>query len=257
MDDDASRAVARPARPAAKPDRARAGRPRTSGVQRVYDTLRGEILTLALEPSTPLDEHTLSQRFGLSRTPVREALVRLAGDGLVVSLPNRGAIVAPLDLSHAPAYFDALALLQRATTRLAARHHRTDELPRLDALQGRFAAAVRAGAVLPMIEVNREFHVALARTGRNVYFTEFYARLLDEGRRMLRLYYASFRDRLPEAFVQEHVALLDAVRARDEDRAEALALAHARQVQRQIQSLLEGELGATLTLPGTPHPGVG
>lgn len=231
----------------------RDSRSRTSSAQRVYDTLRGEILTLTLAPSTALDEIALSTRFALSRTPIREALVRLAADGLVVSLPNRGAIVAPLDLSRTHAYFDALALMQRATTVLAARHHRTDDLPAIEALQARFAEAVRTGAVLPMIEVNRDFHVTLACTGRNDYYTDFYARLLDEGRRMLRLYYASFHDALPQAFVQEHVDLLDAVRARDEVRAEALALAHAQQVQRQIQSLFDGELGASLMLASTPE----
>jgi DNA-binding GntR family transcriptional regulator len=222
-------------------------------VRRVYDTLRGEILTLELAPSTPLDETALSTRFALSRTPVREALVRLAADGLVVSLPNRGAIVAPLDLTRMHAYFDALALMQRATTVLAARHHRVDQLAPVEALQARFADAVRAGEVLAMIEVNRDFHVALARTGRNDYYTEFYARLLDEGRRMLRLYYASFDDRLPLAFVQEHVELLAAVRARDEACAEQLALAHARQVQRQVQSLFDGGLGAELSLTDAPR----
>lgn len=223
---------------------------RPSGVQRAYDTLRQEILTLLLPPSTPLDESVLAARFGLSRTPIREALVRLTGDGLVMALPNRGAIVAPLDLTHTHAYFDALTLIQRATAVLAARRHRADELPPIEALQADFDHAVSTGSVLPMIELNREFHVALARTGRNDYYVDFYARLLDEGRRMLRLYFASFHDTLPQEFVQEHVDLLEAVRARDEVRAEAVARAHAQQVQRQIQSLFEGKLGAALELSG-------
>lgn len=222
--------------------------PRPSGVERVYSALRTEILTLVLPPNEPLDELALSERFGLSRTPVREALVRLAAEGLATSLPNRGSIVAPLDLTRAPAYFDALTLTQRVVTRLAARHHRDDELARVEALQRGFADAVRGSDVLAMIEVNRDFHVALAETGRNPYYTDFYARLLDEGRRLLRLYYASFHDRLPERYVDEHDVLLRAVRERDEEAADRLARRHAEQVAAQIRSLLSADLGASLEL---------
>lgn len=221
---------------------------RTSGTQRVYDALRSEIMMLSLAPSTALDEVSLSERFALSRTPVREALVRLASEGLVVSLPNRGTIVAPLELARTTAYFDALTLLQRATTRLAARNHLPEELPALHELRLGFEDAVDRTDVVAMIDLNRDFHVKLSESGRNAYYTEFYTRLLDEGKRLSRLYYASFHDHLPLAFAKEHDALLDAVAARDEARADALAAAHARQVMRQIQSLFEAGLGSDLPL---------
>lgn len=252
------RAVARPHQgttSAAAGASPRSARP--SGGERVYRALRTEILTLVLPPNGPLDEHALSERFGLSRTPVREALVRLAAEGLATALPNRGTIVAPLDLSRAPAYFDALTLTQRLVTRLAARHHRAEELAGVEALQHRFAEAVRRSDVLAMIEVNRDFHVALAETGRNPYYSDFYARLLDEGRRLLRLYYASFFDRLPERYVDEHDVLLAAVRERDEDAAERLARRHAEQVAAQIRSLLAADLGATLVLDDGRPGGAG
>ena len=233
---------------AARPPADPAAGPRLSGVERVYRALRREVLTLVLAPSQPLDEKTLSARFGVSRTPVREALVRLAADGLAISLPNRGTIVAPLDLTRVTSYFDALTLMQRLVTRLAARHHRTDELPRIETLQAAFADAVGRSDVLAMIEVNREFHLAIAETARNPYHSEFYGRLLDEGRRMLRLYYASFDDRLPGRYVHEHDALLQAVRARDEELAERLARQHAEQVAEQIRSLIGADLGAVLAL---------
>jgi len=221
---------------------------RLSGVERVYRALRSEVLTLVLPPSTPLDEKTLSKRFGLSRTPVREALVRLVADGLAISLPGRATIVAPLDLTSVASYFDALTLIQRIVTRLAARNHQPQELHHIEALQARFADAVGRSDVIGMIEVNREFHLAIAEAGRNPYYTDFYARLLDEGRRMLRLYYASFHDRLPGRYVHEHDALLDAIKARNEGLAERLARQHAEQVAEQIRSLIGADLGAVLAL---------
>ena len=223
---------------------------RPSGVERVYQALRREVLSLELAPSAPLDETALSKRFGLSRTPIREALVRLAADGLAVALPSRGTIVAPLDLTRSASYFDALTLIQRVVMRLAARRHRSGDLPRIEALQSGFADAVGRSDAIGMIEVNREFHLALAEAGRNAYYAEFYARLLDDGRRMLRLYYASFEDRLPGRYVQEHDALLEAVKARDEETADRLAREHAEQVARQIRSLLGADLGAVLALVG-------
>ena len=94
-------------------------RTRGSGTQSVYKTIRQEILTMALAPGSPLDEVRLSERFGMSRTPVREALLRLAADGLVTTLPNRNTVVSAIDFATLPSYFEALSLMYRATTRAA------------------------------------------------------------------------------------------------------------------------------------------
>ncbi|MBV5325145.1 MAG: GntR family transcriptional regulator, partial [Rhodospirillaceae bacterium] len=82
------------------------------GWKQVHDTLRTEILALTLAPGQLLDETTLAERFGLSRSPVREALIRLAAEDFVVILPNRSTIVAPIELATFPAYVDALDLAQ-------------------------------------------------------------------------------------------------------------------------------------------------
>ena len=96
-------------------------RKRGSGVRLVYDLLRDEILDLVLPPGTPIDEVQLAERFGMSRTPIREALVRLAGEGLIVTLPNRSTMVSQLDFLNLSPFFDALMLMYRVTTQLAAR----------------------------------------------------------------------------------------------------------------------------------------
>ena len=93
---------------------------RGAGVQTVYEQLRSAIVDLKLPPGSPLDEVRLSQQFAMSRTPIREALVRLVGDGLVTTLPNRSTVVAPIDFEKLPVYFEALTLMYRVTTRAAA-----------------------------------------------------------------------------------------------------------------------------------------
>ena len=104
----------------ASPTKSSPVRTRGRGVQTVYDQLRQSILELTLPPGSPLDEVSLSTQFHMSRTPVREALVRLSAEGLVVTLPNRSTIVAPIDFTQLPLYFEALTLMYRVTTRLAA-----------------------------------------------------------------------------------------------------------------------------------------
>ena len=90
------------------------------GAARVHDSLREGILSMQIPPGAFLDENGIAARFGVSRSPVREALIRLEAEGLVAAAPNRTAVVSPVDLAGFPQYMDALDLAQRATTRPAA-----------------------------------------------------------------------------------------------------------------------------------------
>lgn len=212
---------------------------RGSGVQRVYEALRRSIVELDLPPGSPLDEVSLSQQFALSRTPVREALVRLAADGLVLTLPNRNTIVAPIDFAKLPVYFEALTLMYRVTTRSAALRRSTADIATIRKHEAAYAEAVARADAIAMIGSNRDFHVAIAEAGGNSYFTALFGRLLDEGRRLLRLYYyLPLDDHLPRKYVDEHEAMIRAIERGDAEKADELAAAHASQIVRQIQSYI-------------------
>lgn len=213
-------------------------RKRGSGVKLVYDLLRDEILDLKLAPGSAIDEMALAARFGMSRTPIREALVRLAGEGLIETLPNRSTMVSNIDFLGMHAYFDALVLMYRVTTRLAAQYHREEDLVEIRAHQAEFSDAVRSQDALAMIATNAAFHSAIAASGRNAYYAGFFDRLLGEGRRMLRLYYQSYDDRLPSRFVDEHEEIIAAIEARDIAAADRLGKAHGEQIVEQIGRLL-------------------
>ena len=215
-----------------------AERKRGSGAQFVYSILRDEILDLTLLPGSPIDEIRLSERLSMSRTPIREALVRLASEGLVTTLPNRSTVVANIDFMNLHTFFDAMTLMYRVTTRLAAQFHTTADMAKIRARQAEFAKAVSAQDALSMIATNREFHAEIARAGRNPYYESLCLRLLDEGRRLLRMYYQSFDDQLPSEYVQEHEDLIAAIEVRDIGRADSLAETHADQIVRQIQALI-------------------
>lgn len=223
---------------------------RGQGANHVYDILKREIIELDLAPGSPVDETVLSERFAMSRTPIREALVRLAAEGLITTLTNRATIVANIDFLELPAFFDALTLMYRVTTRLAAQHHAPGDLEAIRALQAGFVERVEARDGLGMIAANRDFHVAIAEAGGNRYYTDLFTRLLDEGRRILRLYYRSFNDSLPRQYVDEHDALIAAIAARDVALCDRLGAAHADQIVRQIQSFIaaDGRQSATLAL---------
>ena len=212
-------------------------RTRGSGVKVVYTMLREEILDLKLPPGSPVDEVQLAERFGMSRTPIREALVRLAGEGLIETLPNRSTMVSRIDVLNLHTFYDALTLMYRVTTRLAAQYHRPADLVGIRAHQARYAAAVAAQDALAMVATNRDLHSAIAEAGRNPYYTSLTQRLLDDGRRILRLYYQSFDDRLPLEYVEEHEVMIAAIAARDIDLTDTIARGHADQIVRQIRQL--------------------
>jgi len=213
-------------------------RKRGSGVKMVYDLLRDDILDLVLPPGSPVDEVQLAERFAISRTPVREALARLAAEGLIDTLPNRSSMVAQIDFVNLHTFFDAITLMYRVTTRAAAQNWRAGDLDLIRAHQADYVVAFAAHDALAMISTNRDFHAAIAEAGRNPYYLALFLRLLDEGRRILRLYYRSFDDSPPESVVAEHEAMIDAIAARDVAQADVLAKAHADQIVGQIQRLM-------------------
>lgn len=226
-----------------------APRVRGAGAQIVYDRLKQSIIDLELAPGAPLDEVSLSDQFAMSRTPIREALVRLAAEGLVTTLPNRSTIVAPIDFVGLPVYFEALTLMYRVTTRAAAARRRPEHLVAIRAHQAGFADAVARRDAIGMIGTNRDFHVAIAEAGGNPHFTGLFTRLLDEGRRILRLYYSSFDDRLPRQYVDEHEAIIAAIEAGDAELCDRLAAAHAAQIVKQIQSYIARDAAKDVVLP--------
>ncbi len=211
------------------------------GVSTVYETLRNEIIELKLAPGSPIDEQQLSDRFSLSRTPIREALVRLSADGLITTLTNRATIVSNIDFLGLSEFFDALTLMYRVTTRLGALNRTPDDIGKIRELQKDFALAVAERDVLAMISTNRDFHLAIATAGKNRYYVDLFTRLLDEGRRILRLYYSSFNDVLPRQYVGEHEDIIQAVINRDAETADRLASAHADQIVRQIRSYIASD----------------
>jgi DNA-binding GntR family transcriptional regulator len=214
----------------------------------VFEQLRDQILSLELRPGQLIDEVNLAERFKVSRSPVREALVRLAAEGLVQTVPNKGTMVTPLNLDEFPAYVDALDLIQRAVFRLAARFRTEDDLRLIRSANDEFRLRVTANDALGMIRQNAKLHLAMAAAGRNRILTDTYRRILDEGRRTLRLYFRSYGDSLPETLCDAHDAQIAAIAAQDEARAEQLAREHADEVHQRFLRYMSERNSLDLTV---------
>ncbi len=210
---------------------------------------------MKLVPGMPLDEVGLAERFNTSRSPVREALVRLSADGLVTILANRSTVVTPMDFARVPEFLDALDLLQRVTTRLAALNRTPADLVKIQeaarAYEKGVAASFKSGNSLAMVETSYEFHMTIARAGRNVYFADLYRRLLGEGQRMLHLHFG-FKALDPEISAEkmasDHAEMLDAIERGDADKAEEYAHRHAVRFKGRFMQFMDRNLTADVPL---------
>ena len=158
------------------------------GALQVYDVLREEILWLRIAPGSALDELALAARFEVSRTPIREALLLLAGERLVTVLPNRTSIVAPFSLDNAGDYLDTALIISRAVARAAALSGRA-EAARLNEHVQRVERSVRADDAKASLECELEALRHLAELSGNIFLIKFFGEVLDSGIRMRVLHY--------------------------------------------------------------------
>ena len=229
-----SKAVARKA----VTKRSAAKRGRGFGAAFVYEGLRGDILSLRLEPGTLLDETELASRFKVSRSPVREALIRLAGEGLVQTLRNRSSIVAPFDVTTIHSHLNAMHLMYCLTARLAATNRTSAQVDALRGMLEAHRAAMSRDDSATLIANNRDFHVAIAEAGGNSFFSAWTSSVLDQGQRLMGLYLRNAEVRRSDALLDDHVAIVDAIAAGDPDAAEQAARADAELLISQLRQYL-------------------
>ena len=200
---------------------------------RVYAILREQILAGDLEPESRLHQEGISAELGVSRTPVREAIARLAAEGLVELLANRGARVAAVGEGDMEAAYEARLGIEPLAARLAARRRDAAELAKLR----KTLTPARKGAKAAYA-ASRAFHLELAVASGNAFLVDF-SETLWAGRLGLHVY---AQQMTPEQFAKdalEHERILDAIEAGDEDTAERLTREHIT----HAQDVLAGRVG--------------
>jgi DNA-binding GntR family transcriptional regulator len=228
-----------PAVAAKRPARSGSTKPgRGFGAAAVYEGLREDILSLRLQPGTLLDETELAGLFKVSRSPVREALIRLSGEGLVQTLRNRSSIVAHFDVAMIQSHLNALVLMYCLTARLAAANCTPAQLDELRRLVRAHRAEMKQGDRAKLVANNRDFHVAIAVAGGNPIFVSWMTTVLDQGQRLMGLYLEDVGGKRSDAMLDEHVAIVEAIAAADPDAAEKAARDDAMILFDQLQTHL-------------------
>ncbi len=156
---------------------------RTGGLI-VYDALRRAILSLELLPGSSLDESQLCRQFKVSRTPVREALIRLSSEGLAELNPNRGAKVASIEFVDVVDHYEAMDIFMPVACHFAAVRRTPADIARMRDLLARFEDAVAGKASGGMIWNNYELHSAIASACHNRCIERGYRQMLADKLRL-------------------------------------------------------------------------
>jgi DNA-binding GntR family transcriptional regulator len=211
--------------------------------ERVHRHLREEILANRLPPGTMLGEVALSAQLGVSRGPIREALGRLAAEGLVTVRPRRGAVVSALTAAEFLEAYQVREALETQAIRLAIPRLSPEEIGRLEEMVAAQGAQAAHGDVAGFFASNAAFHQLFVDASGNRTLAEMYRQLMGHmGRYRMRS--LALRGTLKRS-VTEHRAILRAVKARDAERAARLLRDHIRVPQRRLETASDGEVVLT------------
>jgi DNA-binding GntR family transcriptional regulator len=200
----------------------------------VFRVLRQALRDGIYRPGDRLREEEVARRLNVSRTPVREALAKLQSKRLIEPGGGKGLVVRTLDMTEVLELYAMREILEGAAARLAAQHASSLELAALDDLLDAFEAQISDPG--EMARLNRLFHDSIVRAARNRYLETALDEMQD-GISLLGPTTFGVADR-PGAAMEEHRAMLSAVRERAPERAEALASAHIREALRARLKLL-------------------
>lgn len=227
--------------------------PKGHGSAVIAEALRAEILSLALPPGADLDEQALVTQYGRSRTPVREALIVLASEGLVQIVRNRGARVAPLDIASIPALLEAHELVERANTRWAACRRSPQDLAAIAKACADFERVCAKNDYSAMASANRAFHAAIAAACGNRFLEEQHHALSAKAVRIARMAFttaAADRDDTSyfDTVCRHHREMLRAISDHDDDAADRLAREHAQLFRSRMLRFFEASRAGDIDL---------
>lgn len=191
--------------------------------------LKRRILTMELEPGANLDEAALGRECGLSRTPVRDVLRQLAGEGYIRIEENRGAFVAPMTYQTLRVFFMTAPPIYAIIAALAVENFRPAQLTELRKAQESFRRAIDAGDPERMAYYNNRFHLVMGEMADNVYLWPTLQRLLIDHARIGQTFYRSRSPQMAERMAtacEHHDGFIAAVENRDAEAARRLAHEH-------------------------------
>lgn len=182
--------------------------------ENLYSDLKRQILTMELEPGTSLDETSLSEEYHISRTPLREVFRRLAGEGYLEIVSNRGASVASMNHKTLRNFFLTAPMLYAAVGRLAASNATPKQVESLRSAQREFRNAALRQDSEGLIYWNDRFHALMGEMAANPYLKPSYDRLLIDHARISQTFYRphdpNMTDNMQQA-LDQHDAMIECI----------------------------------------------
>ena len=202
---------------------------------RAYVELRDQIVSLAIPPGAPINEESLGRELGLGRTPLREAIKRLALENLVTIFPRRGTFASEINITDLAHISDVRVQLEGHAAYRAAQRLTPAQRDELDALVVEIDGRP-SGDADALMALDARIHRFVYRCAGNPYLRDTLERYLNLS---LRIWYLVL-GRLPHLFerVHEHTELLQAVRTGDADAARAIAAKHVATFESEIRGVL-------------------
>lgn len=185
----------------------------TALYQEVAERLRQRIYAHELPPGGWVDEQAIADQYGISRTPLREALKVLASEGLVTLKPRRGCYVTEISEQDLDEIFPLMAILEGRCAAETARKATATDLARLEAIHQELETHAAAGRIEGFFDANQRFHAELQAIANNRWLTH----VIHDLRKVLkltRMHSLTIEGRLQQSLI-EHRQILSALKARD------------------------------------------
>ena len=212
--------------------------------EKAYAALKKAILRGEIEVGVFLSESDIKQRYGIGRTPYREACNRLHHERLLEVVPRRGYLVPEVSYQAVNAIFETRLILEAANAELACVRATVQDLDDLERLAGRPSQSGDPEKdFLGLIQANTDFHLRLAKTTRNRELVELLTRNLEKTERLMHIELRSSRFRENE-FQFLHTRIVDALRTRDPQRAREAVLDDISEAQRTTLSFGKNSLAS-------------
>jgi DNA-binding GntR family transcriptional regulator len=202
---------------------------------RAYGELRDRLVTLRIAPGAPIDEDALGEELGMGRTPVREAIKRLALENLVTVYPRRGTFASEINITDLAHISDVRSQLEGHAAFRAAQRLTPELRQELEALLARLRQE-HGSAHEELMSKDAAVHRFVHRAAANPYLEETLRRYFNLS---LRIWYLAL-ERLPHigARVDEHTLVLRAIAAGEAERARAVMARHVETFEREIRAVL-------------------
>jgi DNA-binding GntR family transcriptional regulator len=212
--------------------------PRRSLHDELTERIRGIITSGELAPGQKIPERELCEQFGVSRTPLREALKVLASEGIVTLRPNRGAMVRPLTIEELEEVFPVMGALEALSGEIACLHITDAEVEAIRRMHGVMVEHWRRGELQDYFRLNQRIHVAILEATRNETLKSIYRGL--SGRLLSARYIANMSPERWAQAVEEHEAILEALDARDGARLAEILKSHLANKLATVKEWLRG-----------------